>query len=62
MPALPAEYRRKYNELGLPAADVLVLSDELPTACYFDAVLAAGAVAKPAGNWIMGDIMAFCKV
>ena len=62
MPDLPAEYRRRYRELGLPAADVLVLADELPTAQYFDAVLAAGAAAKPAANWVMGDIMAFCKV
>ena len=62
MPDLPAQYRRKYRELGLPAADVLVLADELPTAQYFDEVLAAGAAAKPAANWIMGDIMAFCKV
>ena len=61
MPQLPAEFRRQYRELGLPAADVLVLADELPTAQYFDAVLAAGSPAKPAANWIMGDIMAFCK-
>ena len=62
MPELPADFRRKYRQLGLPAADVLVLADELPTAHYFDSVLAAGAAAKPAANWIMGDIMAFCKV
>jgi len=62
MPDLPADFRRKYRQLGLPAADVLVLADELPTAQYFDSVLAAGAAAKPAANWIMGDIMAFCKV
>ena len=62
MPDLPAQYRRKYRQLGLPAADVLVLADELPTAQYFDEVLTAGAAAKPAANWIMGDIMAFCKV
>lgn len=62
MPDLPANFRRRYRQLGLPAADVLVLADELPTAQYFDSVLAAGAAAKPAANWIMGDIMAFCKV
>ena len=62
MPELPADFRRKYRQLGLPAADVLVLADELPTAQYFDSVLAAGAAAKPAANWIMGDIMAVCKV
>ena len=62
MPELPADFRRRYSQLGLPPADVLVLADELPTAQYFEAVLAAGAPAKPAANWIMGDIMAFCKV
>lgn len=62
MPSLPAEFRDKYTSLGLPVADVLVLADELATAQYFDAVLQAGAAAKPAANWVMGDIMAFCKV
>lgn len=62
MPQLPADFRRRYSQLGLPVADVLVLADELPTAHYFQAVLAAGAPAKPAANWVMGDIMAFCKV
>lgn len=42
--------------------DVLVLSDDVGIATYFDAVLAAGAPAKPAANWVMGDIMAHCKV
>ena len=62
MPSLPVHFRERYTELGLPVADVLVLADELPTAHYFDAVLKAGAAAKPAANWVMGDIMAFCKV
>ena len=61
MQQLPADKRRQYRELGLPAADVLVLADELPTAQYFDAVLAAGAPPKPAANWVMGDLTAFCK-
>ena len=47
--------------LGLPPADAVVLADEPPTAAYFDAVLEAGAPPKPAANWVMGDIMAFCK-
>ena len=45
----------------MPPADAVVLADEPPTAAYFDAVLEAGAPAKPAANWVMGDIMAFCK-
>ena len=61
LPELPAARRARYVALGLPAADAVVLADEPPTAAYFDAVLAAGAPAKPAANWVMGDIMAFCK-
>ena len=61
LPELPAARRARYVSLGLPAADAVVLADEPPTAAYFDAVLAAGAPAKPAANWVMGDIMAFCK-
>eukprot|EP00891_Asterochloris_glomerata_P003991 jgi/Astpho2/3991/e_gw1.00063.49.1_t len=61
MQQLPADKRRQYRQLGLPAADVLVLADELPTAQYFDAVLAAGASPKLSANWVMGDLTAFCK-
>ncbi len=62
MAELPAEKRARYSSLGLPLADVLILADELATADFFDATLAAGADAKQAANWIMGDIMAACKV
>jgi aspartyl-tRNA(Asn)/glutamyl-tRNA(Gln) amidotransferase subunit B len=62
MPEAPATVRARFAALGLPGADVLILADEAPVARYFDAVLAAGAAPKPAANWIVGDIMAFCKV
>ncbi len=62
MPELPATKRRKFLELGLPLADVLVLADDAATATYYENVLAAGALAKPAANWVIGDIMAHCKV
>jgi aspartyl-tRNA(Asn)/glutamyl-tRNA(Gln) amidotransferase subunit B len=62
MAELPAARRQRYLELGLPPADVVILADEVATARYFDAVLAAGAGAKSAANWVMGDIMAHCKV
>jgi len=61
LPELPVARRARYVGLGLPPADAVVLADEPPTAAYFDAVLEAGAPAKPAANWVMGDIMAFCK-
>jgi aspartyl-tRNA(Asn)/glutamyl-tRNA(Gln) amidotransferase subunit B len=62
MAELPVAKRERYLSLGLPKADVLILADELATADFFDAAMAAGAPAKAAANWIMGDIMAACKV
>lgn len=62
MAELPTAKRARYLALGLPKADVLILADELATADFFDATMAAGAPAKAAANWIMGDIMAACKV
>lgn len=61
MPELPAARRQRFLSLGLPKADALLLADDHVVAAYFDAVLKAGAKAKPAANWIMGDIMAHCK-
>lgn len=62
MAELPVAKRSRYLSLGLPRADVLILADELATADFFDAAMTAGAPAKAAANWIMGDIMAYCKV
>lgn len=62
MPELPEQRRQRYLGLGLSLYDVLVLSDDVGVANYFDGVLAAGAPAKPAANWVMGDVMAHCKV
>lgn len=61
MAELPTAKRERYLSLGLPRADVLILADELATADFFDATMAAGAPPKAAANWIMGDIMAACK-
>lgn len=62
LPELPATKRRKVLDLGLPLADVLVLADEAATATYYENVFAAGAPPKAAANWVIGDIMAHCKV
>jgi len=40
---------------------VLVLGDSQEVAAYYDATLQAGADAKMAANWVMGDIMAHVK-
>lgn len=62
MAELPKAKRERYLSLGLPRADVLILADELATAEFFDATMATGAPSKAAANWIMGDVMAACKV
>ncbi|GAB0493776.1 hypothetical protein MMPV_005061 [Pyropia vietnamensis] len=58
LPELPAEKRLRYvAELGLSEYDAWVLADDGDTARYFDAVVAAGAEAKAAANWVMGDLL-----
>ena len=61
MPELPGQIRARYAELGLPPADVQVLVEDKELVVYFDEVLAAGAPAKQAANWLTGDIMAYLK-
>ena len=60
LPELPAAKRHRYAEaLGLSQYDARVLTDERPMAEYFEAVVASGADAKLAANWITGDIAAY---
>ena len=61
MPELPAQLRGRYEKLGLPAKDVLLLADSTDVASYFDAACTAGAEPRSAANWIMGDLTAFAK-
>ena len=59
MPELPAAMRtRLINDLGLSEYDAMVLTQSKATSAYFEAVVAhAGtAQAKPAANWMMGDV------
>lgn len=62
MPESPAAVRKRYLDMGLPIADVLILADEKPFSRYFDAALEAGAPPKLAANWVLGDVMAHSKV
>lgn len=58
LPELPERKRTRFQEqYGLPAYDAGVLSAQLPLADFFEAVIAAGAPAKSAANWIMGDFL-----
>ena len=62
MPELPSGKRQRYADMGLPCADLLLLTDDVATAAYFEAAVLAGAPPKTAANWILGDIGAFCNV
>ncbi|CAI5463117.1 unnamed protein product [Closterium sp. Yama58-4] len=61
LPELPEQRRRRYEALGLPMQDVLVLVDDREFSDYFDSVLAAGADPKAAANWLIGDVTALLK-
>ena len=61
MPELPASKRARYVSMGLSAYDASVLSDEVDVSKFYDEVVSAGASAKLAANWVMGDVMASCK-
>ncbi|MCM1982494.1 Asp-tRNA(Asn)/Glu-tRNA(Gln) amidotransferase subunit GatB [Lyngbya confervoides] len=60
LPELPAQKRHRYeSDLELSAYDARVLTDDFGITRYFEQTLAAGAPAKPAANWIMGDITGY---
>jgi aspartyl-tRNA(Asn)/glutamyl-tRNA(Gln) amidotransferase subunit B len=55
LPELPDEKRARLMQLGLSAYDATVLVAEKETADYFEAMLAAGADAKAAANWLNNE-------
>ena len=56
LPEMPDARRKRFTEaLGLPEYDAAILTLEKGTADYFEAVVAAGAEAKTAANWMLGD-------
>ena len=57
LPELPRARRQRFQEaFGLSAYDAGVLTAERPMADYFETVLAQGAPAKLATNWIMVEL------
>jgi aspartyl-tRNA(Asn)/glutamyl-tRNA(Gln) amidotransferase subunit B len=57
LPELPeAKLARYQSELGLTAYDAEVLTATRELAEYFEACLSAGAQAKMAANWVMGEV------
>ena len=57
LPELPAARRARFAAIyALPEYDVIELTRSRGAADFFEAVVAAGATAKPASNWIMGEL------
>ena len=57
LPELPdARRARLEKEYGLSDYDAGIITSSRPMAEYFDAVIATGADAKLAANWMMGDL------
>ncbi|MEC2075045.1 Asp-tRNA(Asn)/Glu-tRNA(Gln) amidotransferase subunit GatB [Metabacillus fastidiosus] len=60
IPELPDARRKRYvEELGLPAYDAQVLTITKEISDFFEATIKAGADAKQASNWIMGEVSAY---
>ena len=58
LPEAPEAKRERFQStLGIPAYDAGVLAAQKPLADFFEAAVAAGAPAKAASNWIMGDLL-----
>eukprot|EP00892_Ulva_mutabilis_P012041 jgi/Ulvmu1/9209/UM005_0309.1 len=58
---LPSALRARLTAAGLPEDATLQLAEDAATAAYYDAVVAAGANPVQAANWILRDIVAWCK-
>ena len=59
MPELPGAMRERFvRDYGLPEYDAAVLTQSKAMAAYFEAVVTAAGKeqAKPAANWLMGDV------
>jgi aspartyl-tRNA(Asn)/glutamyl-tRNA(Gln) amidotransferase subunit B len=58
-PELPEDRFARYTTAeGLSPQDAGVLVADSETAAYFDAVVAAGAPAKKAANWVLNEVLA----
>ncbi len=60
IPELPDARKERYvNDLDLPAYDAMVLTLTKAMSDFFEATVEAGADAKLASNWLMGDVSAY---
>ncbi|WP_085810193.1 Asp-tRNA(Asn)/Glu-tRNA(Gln) amidotransferase subunit GatB [Sphingomonas sp. TZW2008] len=56
LPELPDAKRKRYEGLGITPYNADVLTAEVETARWFDALLEAGAAPAAASNWVTGEL------
>jgi len=56
LPELPDAKRKRYEDLGITAYNAGVLTAEVETARWFDALLEAGAEPKQGANWVVAEL------
>ena len=56
LPELPDAKRKRFEGLGITPYNASVLTAEVETAHWFDALLDAGAESKQAANWVVGEL------
>jgi aspartyl-tRNA(Asn)/glutamyl-tRNA(Gln) amidotransferase subunit B len=56
LPELPDAKRKRYEALGITSYNANVLTAEVETARWFDALLEAGAEPKQASNWVVAEM------
>jgi aspartyl-tRNA(Asn)/glutamyl-tRNA(Gln) amidotransferase subunit B len=56
LPELPDAKRKRYEALGITPDNASVLTAEVETARWFDALLEAGAEPRQAANWVVAEL------
>ena len=56
LPELPGTKRKRYENLGITAYNSSVLTAEVETARWFDALLEADAEPRQAANWVVAEL------
>src|SRR4051794_9387568 len=56
LPELPDDKRKRYEALGITPYNASVLTAEVETARWFDALLEAGAEPKQSANWVVAEL------
>src|SRR4029079_14356076 len=56
LPELPDDKRKRYEGHGITPYNAIVLTAEVETARWFDALLEAGADPKQGANWVVAEL------